>query len=263
MQRERFELKYVIDEATALRIRDFVKTYLEPDEAGVGNPNHSYRVNSLYLDSDQLYTFWDWVNANRNRFKLRMRFYDSNPDAPVFLEIKRRVSGCILKQRCGIRKHAAPVVLAGQFPDLKDVVSRDAKGFAALERFVSLICQLEAKPQALVTYLREAYIDPKNDGVRVTLDREVRISPRNRCDFSLHMDQYTQPFQDTVILELKFNNRFPVWFSEMVQLFSLTRSAAAKYCEGIAAFRHQELGNCPTSSARACGTAWAAAPARS
>ena len=43
--------------------------------------------------------------------------------------------------------------------------------------------------------------------------------------------------------ELKFNNRFPGCFNEMVQLFNLTRAAAAKYCEGIAALCYPELGN--------------------
>src|SRR5512146_1969188 len=108
MQRQRFELKYLLDESTALNQREYFQTYLEFDEASVGKPNFSYRVNSLYLDSDKLYTFWDWVNSNRNRFKLRMRFYDSRPETPVFLEIKRRVHGCILKQRCAIAKEAAP-----------------------------------------------------------------------------------------------------------------------------------------------------------
>lgn len=248
MQRQRFELKYLLDEPTALRLRDFVLTYLELDEAGVGKPDGAYRVNSLYLDSEQYYTFWDWVNSNRNRFKLRMRFYDPDPDSPLFLEIKRRVGGCILKQRCGIRKQAAPLVLAEQFPPATDLLTHDPKGLVALERFLALIGRFGARPQALVTYMREAYVDPVNDGIRVTLDREVRISPRTTCDLSLRMDRFSQPFGEKVILELKFNNRFPDWFGQMVQLFNLTRAAAAKYCEGLAAFRYPELGNCPPTS---------------
>ena len=263
MQRQRFELKYLLDEPTTQGVRDFVQSHLHLDEAGVGKPDCAYRVNSLYLDSPHLYTFYDWVNANRNRFKLRMRFYDSHPDSPVFLEIKRRVSSCILKQRCGIRKAAAPFVLAGQFPPDDLIVTPDAKGMVALDRFIAISTCLHAAPKALVTYLREAYLDPDNDGVRLTLDRQVRVTPRATCDFSLDMDRYTQPFGNQVILELKFNNRFPRWFNEMVQLFSLTRGAAAKYCEGMANLGHLELGNCPTghqfgvfvsTEARACHT---------
>ncbi len=41
------------------------------------------------------------------------------------------------------------------------------------------------------------------------------------------------------------------WFGEMVRVFELTRSAAAKYCEGIALLKHPELSNrgvrCPSN----------------
>jgi len=243
MQRQRFELKYLLEESTALNLRDFVQTHLEFDEASVGKPNFSYRVNSLYLDSDKLYTFWDWVNSNRNRFKLRMRFYDARPDTPVFLEIKRRVHGCILKQRCAIRKQAAHLVLEGQMPPLEDVFSREPKYLVALEGFTTLVARLHAEPKALVTYLREAYVALDNEDVRVTLDREVRIAPCPKLDFSLNLNEYVQPFGDRVILELKFNNRFPNWFNEMVHRFGLTRGAAAKYCEGMASLSYPQQGN--------------------
>lgn len=245
MQRQRFELKYLVDEATALDLRAFVSSYLAWDEASVGQPNYSYRVNSIYLDSQKLYTFWDWVNANRNRFKLRMRFYDSYPDTPVYLEIKRRVCGCILKQRCGIRKSAVSEVLAGQVPAANQLVSHEPKQLVALETFVSMTNLLQAQPKALVTYLREAYVDPENENVRLTMDRQVRIALCQSVDFKLDLRPYVQPFGNWIILELKFNDRFPGWFNDMVQRFDLARGAAAKYCEGIASFLHPEHANWP------------------
>jgi hypothetical protein len=245
MQRQRFELKYVLNESKALAVREFVRAHLELDEAGVGNPDSSYRVNSLYLDSHDLYTFRDWVNANRNRFKLRLRFYDAIPDTPVFLEIKRRVDHCILKQRCGLRKSAVPIVLDGQFPPDEAIMTRDAKGYVALESFITKIIHLHARPKALVTYLREAYVGAANNSVRVTMDRQVRIAPRATADFSLDLDRFVQPWEDRVILELKFTDRHPDWFGEMVRQLQLTRSSAAKYCEGAASLWQPEHGNCP------------------
>ncbi len=240
MQRRRFEFKYVVNEDLAQAIRVFTSGHLELDESGVGQPHNAYRVNSIYLDSNQFHTFEDWANANSNRFKLRMRFYDVDPDTPVFLETKRRVGTCILKQRCGIRKAAAPLILAGQFPPHDLLVSPQAKAHAALEHFLTLTCRLQAKPKALTTYLREAYIAPNDPGVRVTLDREVRIAPRHTLDFDLRLPQYVQPFGDRVILELKFNNRFPGWFREMIQNYNLREGGAAKYCEGVAAIWKRE-----------------------
>lgn len=243
MQRQRFEFKYVLEEATALEVRDYVNRHLDLDEAGVGKPNYAYPVNSIYLDSPSLLTFWDWVNADRNRFKLRMRYYDESPNTPVYLEIKRRVANCILKQRCALQKAAAPYVVAGQMPPEKLICSDGAKQRVALVNFVNLVARLNASPRALVTYLREAYIDPINEGVRVTLDREVRIAERTTPDFSLHMPEHVQPFGNKVILELKFNNRFPNWFGQMTRMLRLSRSAAAKYCEGMASIQRPQFSN--------------------
>jgi hypothetical protein len=247
MQRQRFEFKYLLDESKALDVRSYVSQRLELDEAGLGKHNLSYRVNSIYLDSESLVTFWDWVNSNRNRFKLRMRYYDEEPHTPLFLEIKRRVSGCILKQRSAVRKDAANIVLAGQMPPMELVVSKGDRQLEALGNFVGMVSRLRAKPKALVTYLREAYVDPVNEGVRVTMDRQVRIGPRETADFTVHMDRYEQPFGAKVILELKFTNRFPDWFGDMVRTLNLNRCAAAKYCEGMASMQHPQLGNMQSS----------------
>ncbi|HYV29851.1 MAG TPA: VTC domain-containing protein, partial [Candidatus Binatia bacterium] len=109
MQHSRFELKYLINEPTAERVRDFVRCYLAMDEFGVGKPNYSYPVHSLYLDSDNLEIYWRTVNGDKNRFKLRLRYYSDHPDSPVFFEIKRRMKDVILKQRGGVRHEAVPI----------------------------------------------------------------------------------------------------------------------------------------------------------
>jgi hypothetical protein len=265
MQRERFELKYQLDETLACRVREFARSHLELDEAGIGQPGNAYRVNSLYLDSPQFQTFWDWVNANPSRYKLRVRYYEDAPEAPVFFEIKRRAGACILKQRCGVLQKAAALVLAGHFPPEHLILSPTPKRLRALEEWITLATRLHAQPKVLVSYLREAYVDPANEGVRLTLDRQVRIIPRHSCNFHLPpnlveknsashhssspfesapaSNTYVQPFDDRVILELKFNSRFPQWFSELVQCFDLSLSAAAKYCEGIAMLHHPEFGH--------------------
>lgn len=242
MQTQRFELKYVLNETTAQAVRSYASVYLDLDESGVGKPDYAYGVHSIYLDSQENTTFWQWVNADRNRFKLRMRFYDESPNTPVFLEIKRRVSGCILKQRCAVRKNAGEFIISGIVPPSELIVSDSPKQRVALERFVQMVTELRAVPKALVSYNREAYVDPENDGVRVTMDRRVRIGPRSRIDYSLDMDEFVQPFGNNVILELKFNNRFPGWFAQMTRELGLARSAAAKYCEGMAAMTRPELG---------------------
>ena len=80
----RFELKYLIPERVALQVRAFVQQHLEVDEFGVGKADFSYPVHSLYLDSDDWEIHRRTVNGDKNRFKLRIRYYNENPRTPVF-----------------------------------------------------------------------------------------------------------------------------------------------------------------------------------
>jgi hypothetical protein len=236
MQMQRWELKYIIPEAVALALREFVSSYLEIDEYGAGRPNLSYSIHNLYLDSDDLQIYWGTINGNKNRFKLRLRFYadNQNPEAPVFFEIKRRMNDAILKQRCGVRRPAVQAVLAGQLPEASELVSQDARQLAAVQRFVELSSDLRAYPVAHVSYDREAWISPHDNSVRVTFDRNVLISPEFTARFTSQMDDPTEVFGPLVILELKFTGRFPDWFADMVRVFGLRQGSASKYADGIA-----------------------------
>src|SRR5881409_3332339 len=143
MQQQRFELKYLIAEETALLVRDFVRSYLEMDEFSVGRPNYSYPVHSLYLDSDDLKLYWSTINGDKNRFKLRLRFYNNNPDTPVFFEIKRRMNNCIMKQRGGVKREAVTRLLGGHLPEAEDLISsNNVNQLGALQHFCQLAHQL-------------------------------------------------------------------------------------------------------------------------
>lgn len=236
MQLQRWELKYVIPEDVALALREFVSSYLEIDEYGANKPNLSYSIHNLYLDSDNLEIYWGTINGNKNRFKLRLRFYadNPNPQAPVFFEIKRRMNEAILKQRCGIHRPAVEAVLGGQLPQVGELVSQDARQLVAIQRFIELSSDLRAYPVAHVSYDREAWISPHDNSVRVTFDRNVLISPEFTARFTADMDDPTSVFGSLVILELKFTGRFPEWFGEMVRIFGLRQGSASKYADGIA-----------------------------
>ena len=127
-QPERYERKYLISNQQALKVREFIKNYLEPDEYSARQPNYSYPIHSIYLDSDVLTTYWAFVHAEKNRFKLRLRFYDNNPDSPVFFELKMREGDCIVKHRAPVRKEAAAMLVAGHFPGSARVCVKNPGG---------------------------------------------------------------------------------------------------------------------------------------
>lgn len=234
IQLQRFELKYrVRTEAKARAIRDFVSSYLEIDEYGATMPDFSYPVHSLYLDSPDLRLYRATINGDKNRFKLRLRFYENRPEAPVYFEIKRRMNNTISKQRGGVKREAVDLLLAGHLPEPAHLVSRDPRHLVALQRFCQLTATLRAVPRTHVAYRREAWLSPNDNSVRVTLDRDVRteLEPTSRLD--TRMLQPVLVFGDDIILELKFTTRFPDWFKDVVRVFGLHQCGAAKYVEGI------------------------------
>jgi len=248
MQLSRFELKYMINEDLARHIRDFVRMYLKLDEYGVGKPNDSYPVHSLYLDSKNLHCYWSTVNSDKNRFKLRVRFYDDNPDAPVFFEIKRRMNNCILKERCAARRVSVERILAGFVPEPCDLASQNARHAFSLQNFVRLLGQIDARPKVHIAYLREAYVPHDDNSARLTMDRSVCSQRQFHTQLNTHMDKPTLIWGRKVVLELKFTDRCPDWFCELVRVFSLHQCGAAKYVEGITLLGEPRMGaepGCP------------------
>jgi hypothetical protein len=240
MQQSRFELKYHVSEETAHKIRDFVRCFIELDEFSVGKPNFSYPVHSLYLDSDSLYTYWETINGNKNRFKLRLRYYDSKPGSPVFFEVKRRMDHCILKQRGGVRNDLVQSLLSGHYPETHHLLSSAPKQLVAVQRFCQLMGQIHAAPKTHIAYLREAYVSD-DDSFRVTMDRSVRAEANLSGVIKTEMAHPCHGFHDVVILELKFTNRFPNWYRDLVESFDLMQCGAAKYVEAIQGIGHRAL----------------------
>jgi hypothetical protein len=232
MQASRFELKYLINEITAARVRDFVLSYLNMDSYGVGKPDYSYPVHSLYLDSDDLQIYWRTVNGDKNRYKLRLRYYSENPDTPVFFEIKRRMKDIIQKQRGGVRQSAVARLLAGHLPQPEDMITKNPKQLVAIQRFIGLMMDVNAVPRVHIFYKREAYVSD-DDEVRITMDRQVLTEPNLSGRIKTGMVEPVHSYAGFVILELKFTNRFPKWFGDLVRVADVMQCGAAKYVSGI------------------------------
>jgi hypothetical protein len=79
--------------------------------------------------------------------------------------------------------------------------------------------------------------------VRVTFDRAVKCEPEFSAGLTTALGEAVAPFDDRVVLELKFVDRMPVWFSEMVRSFGLVRGGAPKYAQGIAVFGEHRVSN--------------------
>src|SRR3954471_441210 len=129
-QRSRYELKYLIDEPCARRGRGLLRSYLQRDPHATGHTHYAYPIYSLYLDDPGMALYRATTQGQKNRMKLRVRFYDQDATKPLFCEIKRRVNDVILKERAIIRRDALARVLAGCCPAAADLfVPSDGDSF--------------------------------------------------------------------------------------------------------------------------------------
>jgi hypothetical protein len=230
-QGDRYELKYLLDEAKARSVRKYVRNFLAADE--YSNGDMGYPVHSLYFDAPHMSLYRDTVDGKKNRFKMRVRYYDNRSDGPAFLEIKRRSTDAVKKARATITRDGVKELLAGTRPDPTCLISRGENSLTALSQFCDLRDRINARPQTFVWYWREAFASVADNHLRVTFDRNVCGFRYRPGDGLLVPEQEGKPTIEQVVLELKFTNRFPTWMRDLVQIFELQRCSVPKYVECV------------------------------
>src|SRR4051794_4422749 len=203
----RYEMKYLVAESCACGVRDFVRAHLHRDAHAIPELHHQYPNFTLYLDCPGLSLYSATSHGHKNRYKLRLRYYDQHPDTPVFFEIKRRVTDVIIKDRAAVRKRSVARLLAGACPRPGDLAEPENLGdYGVLRRFCELRAAIDARPKLVVYFEREAWVSSTDEQMRVTFDR---ASMAARYDGSLAPRNWYDTKFPGVILELKFTNRFP------------------------------------------------------
>lgn len=233
----RYERKYVVTETVAGAIRQFVAAYMLPDPYMSPAEPRGYQIHSLYLDTPQLALYRLTTDGIKNRYKLRLRLYDTSENAPVFLEIKRRASNTLYKQRAAVRKQVAEKLLWRERLGTADLLSPDEKSIRALAEFCERQAQLGADAAVFVSYWREAYVLPHAEGARITFDRQVVGHPYNPSAGLAIPEQSAVVTSSRVVLELKYIGRAPWWMKDLIRSFGLERISFPKYVRCIDALR--------------------------
>lgn len=237
--RVRYELKYVVEETRARAITGFLRGHLRPSAYNRGGSIPGETVTSLYFDSPDLLFYRQNFAGLKNRIKLRIRFYDNDWDQPAFLEIKRRVSDAICKERTMISREIVRQMLQQRWPSLSRGSQSEPAPFGpkqvAVQQEFSRLCNVaQARPMLYVSYIREAFVGVDDGPLRVTLDRQLRGALYEGEERIALPQRGVPPHVHTVspeavVLELKFNRSCPLWMQKMVRVFNLHRRSLCKY----------------------------------
>lgn len=238
---ERYEYKYVIPMSLWQPIQHFIAGYAKPDFYTTQGQGQGYVITSLYLDTPQLTFHRAKDQGDLNRMKLRIRTYGEKPGTPIFYEIKRKIKGVVVKRRVQVYD-AAWLDHSATSQDL--LVHPSTRNLLVLQEFMGLCERYQVSPSVVVRYVREAYGSDIDAYGRVTLDRCLSCHlPQGYSlypglgewlplDDSVSMD--SEWFQGgAAILELKFENRAPLWMFDLVQHFGLQLRGFSKYSTAV------------------------------
>ena len=206
------EIKFLVDEATGVQIREWARERLIADPHGTGPHADEYRVSTLYLDTVDRDVFHR--RGSYGRSKYRVRRYGDEPR--VFLERKLRTAARLAKRRTDIPLDALTLFKAAEAGD----------GRTTWFKRRVLVRQLE--PVCRVSYLRTARLAETAEGtVRMTLDYSLSASTEDA--FALDGPGPASLLDGYMILELKFRGSMPAVFRELADRFALVAGRASKY----------------------------------
>ena len=214
---KRYELKYLPDRGqTAFLIR-CLKGRMEPDRYGLTS------IASLYYDTPDFRLIRASLEKPAFKEKIRLRSYGiATEDSPVFLELKRKVSGIVYKRRVQATLPEVQRFFAGE-----NGLFENRQIGGELEWFRD--CHDPLRPACLIIYDRIAYFEPGGD-LRLTID----FNPRYRMEamnLTSSMDGIALRPEGDTILEIKVQGSMPLWLADILDAGQIYKSSFSKYGE--------------------------------
>jgi SPX domain protein involved in polyphosphate accumulation len=228
----RFELKYLADRRLIDGFRAELPAKLDRDPHGVDG---FYPVWSTYYDTRGLHFYWEKIDGEKFRRKLRIRHYgtpdDLDDQAPVWVEIKQRVNRVTQKRRVRLPYRQARQLTAGRAPAVFEPGDE-----AVIEEIQVLAAQNHLVPTTVVGYVREAYLGRDEDsGLRVTIDSRIRGRDRDLDLGQRAENRFIVPPHLSVV-EVKVNERVPYWLTELIARHNVNLIRVSKYVQSVEAF---------------------------
>lgn len=221
----RYELKYVTTVEAARALAEDLALHAAPDpHSGL----EGYPVYSLYWDSPELTFFWEKLDGEKLRRKLRFRRYEGRDD--VYVEIKQRTDRTVQKRRT---RMAADEAVALFDRGALDPARESAATDPVLQEALALTRLHQLAPTMAVRYRRQAWFATFEPDLRVTFD--------TRLQYDAHELDLARPFTTGTyildpawcVLEIKYNHRVPHWMLALVRKHGLDVVRFSKYCAAV------------------------------
>ncbi|MDU4882639.1 polyphosphate polymerase domain-containing protein [uncultured Clostridium sp.] len=219
MSKPRHELKFFINVSDYFAIKNRIKhiAFIDKNADSYG----SYHIRSLYFDNFNDKALLEKINGYSRREKFRIRYYNDNFDF-IRLEKKSKVNGLCTKFSAPLTKEQCEKILNN---DINWMLNSDKS--LIQELYFKMKSQM-LRPKTVVDYTREAYIY-KPGNVRITIDSNVRTGICSQDMFNTALPTMKIPNNDTIILEVKFDEFLPDIIKDTIQTNTRKAASISKY----------------------------------
>ena len=214
---KRVEKKYLMDEATYLKIREAFEPYMQVDEYGL------HTICNIYYDT----LAYDLIRTSLDKpiykEKLRLRSYGvpKNPTSKVFVEIKKKYDGVVYKRRIQLPKDEAEALL-----NERKLPQTDSQILHEIDYFLSYY---KPVPKLFLAYDRIAMFGKEDPDFRLTFDQNIR-SRETDLDLGLgDRGDLLFPDQKLYLMEVKINGAMPLWLSGILTELKVMPVSFSKY----------------------------------
>jgi hypothetical protein len=223
----RFEYKYLLRQEDLAAFAQELAPFVRADDY---SGEHGYPVHSVYWDSSDLIFFWEKIDGEKFRRKLRLRTYQGGGGA--FIEIKQRTDRTVQKRRVLWPLGRVRAVFDAGHLDLEALTEQESRERVFAEAL--FLCRhYQLGPRMAVRYRRRAWFGLHERDLRITYDTRLRYDPRE-------LDP-ARPFETGKallepglgVLEIKFDDRVPLWLTRLVARHGLQVVRISKYCTAI------------------------------
>jgi VTC domain len=221
----RFEIKYLVDTRVQVALSRLMRARMLRGEHV--EEDGTYHVLSQYYDGPDLPFYMDKIAGLESRVKVRLRSYGMRfgPDAPWFLELKRKDDAAVSKLRIELEPGSIDPV---------DPSSWDAVKHEHIGAFLAARDLMQLGPSAQVWYQREA-LASADDLLRLTWDTTIRaLYPGEEMGARVLYDAERAAIPDRwAVIEVKAAQTLPHWLVELIQRASLSPESVSKYVHAV------------------------------
>lgn len=217
----RKEEKYGMLTQEALRFTSKVEQIMDKDSF---SEHGSYMVRSLYFDTIDDKDFFDKINEQQLRRKIRLRVYSPHAKTAK-LELKQKQGAYQKKRSLSISKEDAQQLIQGN----NSVLLNYQNDFA--NEVYSIMCMENYHPKTVIEYQRRAFMAKENQ-IRLTFDSNICATESNFDIFDENLLLYPVLDPSHVVFEVKYNHFMLTYISELIDSVDRRLVSSSKYCLG-------------------------------